>query len=52
MPLPKPGKGEPENGFIGRCMGDPKMRSEFPDQKQRAAVCYAQWRRKDKEKKE
>lgn len=42
--LPKP-SGESENEFISRCMGDDQMVKEFPDQDQRAAVCYAQWKK-------
>ena len=34
---------ESEDEFISRCMGDSKMNSEFPDQDQRAAVCYSYW---------
>lgn len=41
MPLPKRNKGESESDFISRCMGDSKVRSEFPDQKQRVAVCQS-----------
>jgi signal peptide peptidase SppA len=45
MPLPRPNKGEPEKKFIGRCMANPTMKREYPDQKQRTAVCYSQWRK-------
>ena len=44
MPLPIPAPGESERDFIGRCMSDEGMVSEFPDASQRAAVCYGQWR--------
>lgn len=44
MPIPKPRKDEKQDAFIGRCMGDDVMRSEYKDQKQRAAICYGQWR--------
>ncbi|MBN2118505.1 MAG: hypothetical protein JW730_18170 [Anaerolineales bacterium] len=43
MPLPKPNKGESEAAFIDRCMGDDVMKKEYPDEKQRSAVCYSQW---------
>jgi len=49
MPLPIPRGGdnpEKESEFIGRCMDDDIMRKEYPDSKQRIAVCYSQWRRK------
>jgi len=47
MPLPKPGKGEERNKFIGRCMGDPMMKKDFKDQKQRTAVCFSQFTKKE-----
>lgn len=45
MPLPSPNKGESQNDFVSRCMSSDMMKSEFPDQKQRVAVCYSQWRK-------
>ena len=42
-----PNSGEGESEFISRCIGDNQMNSEFPDVKQRTAVCYSYWRRKD-----
>ena len=56
MPLPKPRKGEKEKDFISRCMSDPVMKKEYPKRagqkkaEQRLAVCYRQWRGKDKKK--
>jgi hypothetical protein len=49
MPLPKPHKKEKQRDFIDRCMGDSVMNQDYPDNKQRAAVCYSQWRNKKKE---
>ena len=43
MPLPKPGESQSRDDFIGACMASETMQREFPDQKQRAAVCYRQW---------
>lgn len=43
MPLPEPKKGEAKDEFVSRCMGDTEANNKFPDQKQRAAVCYRQW---------
>lgn len=40
----KPTGAETEDEFISRCMGDSQMNAEFPDQEQRAAVCYSYWR--------
>jgi hypothetical protein len=44
MPLPKPRKQESEQEFVSRCMGDDMMNKDFKDQKQRAAVCYSQFK--------
>jgi len=46
MPLITRKKGEGERKFIARCMGSEVMKREFPDNKQRLAVCYSQFRRK------
>lgn len=48
MPLPKPKPGEDRDDWIGRCMSDDTMQSEFPEQDQRTAVCNQIWRDKDK----
>ena len=45
MPLPNPRSGESENAFHSRCMGNAVMGREYPDQAQRNAICYSQWRR-------
>ena len=42
MPLPKPSKGEKKQDFVSRCAGSKVMNKEFPDQKQKLAVCYKQ----------
>jgi len=49
MPLPKPNPREPEKDFIGRCMGNETANKDFPDNKQRYAVCQSQWDRRKKE---
>lgn len=41
MPLPKKDKDESKDKFISRCMSNPTMQSEYPDQKQRVAVCMS-----------
>jgi hypothetical protein len=43
MPLPKPGKQEKRSEFVSRCIGDKQTFKDFPDQKQRIAICYTQW---------
>jgi HK97 family phage prohead protease len=47
MPLAKPRKNENEDDFMDRCMGDSSMVDEFPDNKQRYAVCKLQWDKKE-----
>jgi hypothetical protein len=44
----KPKKSEEQKKFVSRCVGDSSMVEEFPDQKQRIAVCYSQFKRKAK----
>ena len=43
MPLPKPKNKEKKSEFVSRCIGDTQTNKDFPDQKQRVAVCYSQW---------
>jgi hypothetical protein len=44
MPLPKPSANEDKSEFIGRCMAETKMISEYKDPNQRYAVCQMQWK--------
>jgi len=44
VPLPEPNQGETREQFIDRCMADETMVREFPDTKQRRAVCEQQAR--------
>jgi len=39
MPIPKPKPNEQRDEFLGRCMSDPKMITEYKDAKQRYAIC-------------
>jgi hypothetical protein len=48
MPLVNPKKAEKEKEFISRCAGDSSMVKEFPNPKQRLAVCYNQLKKKAK----
>lgn len=50
MPMIKPSKKETEQEFVSRCMGDEMMNEDFKDQKQRAAVCYSQYKKRIKNK--
>lgn len=47
MPMPKPKKDESKKDFINRCMSNENMKSEYPDNDQRLAVCYDLWDRKN-----
>jgi len=46
MPIPKPRENEGRNEFVSRCMSNDVMKREYPDAKQRVAICYAAWRKK------
>jgi len=48
MPLPNPGNKESKDKFIQRCVSDPKVNKEYPDNAQRYAVCQTQWKKKEK----
>jgi len=50
MPLPKPRKKESQQEFVSRCMGDDMMLDEYKDKKQRAAICYTQFKQREKNK--
>jgi len=45
MPIPKPTKGEKQDEFIARFMGNETMKKDYPDQKQRLAIAYSTWRK-------
>ena len=45
MPIPKPRVKESQSEFISRCVMDSVMKREYPDKKQRLAVCYSSWRK-------
>ena len=43
MPMPTPQATENESDFVGRCMENETMVGEYPEEKQRAAVCHSQY---------
>jgi HK97 family phage prohead protease len=49
MPIPSPNSDETQDEFIGRCMANPTMTDEYPDNEQRAAVCHGAWDDANKE---
>ena len=50
MPIPIPKTGEVQEDFISRCMGNSTMKKEYPDNKQRLAICFTTWKGKEKRK--
>lgn len=46
--MPEPRKGESLSSFVSKYMGSEHARKKFPDQKQRAAVAYSEYKRKKK----
>ena len=50
MPLPRPDSNQQRKDFVNECMDDTSMLNEFPNDKQRAAVCYSQYERSNKSK--
>lgn len=46
MPLPSPGASEGREKFLARCAGDEVMNQEYPESKQRWAVCNSLWDRR------
>jgi hypothetical protein len=50
MPIPKPKKGDTQQAFVSRCMGNDTMARDYPNQGQRAAVCYQAWQQSKKTK--
>lgn len=42
MPIPHKRKDEDKNKFVARCMGDKVMKKDYPDNKQRVAICLDQ----------
>lgn len=45
--MPSPHKNEKKDDYIARCMSDPEMKSKFDDNKQRVAVCFSYWDKKN-----
>ena len=45
MPLPSPKGTQDKASFVSSCMCNSMINDEYPNDKQRAAVCYSQWKR-------
>lgn len=52
MPLPMPKKNQDHDKWIDSCMSSDLMNKEFPDNRQRYAVCESQWKRAQKKRSE
>lgn len=50
MPLPSPKKEQNKDSFVSSCMGNDTMRSEFPKESQRYAVCQSKYRQSKRSK--
>ena len=48
MPIPKPEPNEDNQKFVARCMSNETMKKDYPDNKQRIAICLGQTGRKQK----
>jgi hypothetical protein len=48
MPIPNRKQNEDKQKFVTRCMGNETMKKEYPDSKQRVAICLGQTRTKNK----
>jgi hypothetical protein len=46
MPIPSKHENEDKQKFIARCMGDEVMKKDYPDTKQRVAICLGQTKKK------
>lgn len=42
MPIPQRGEKEDKDAFMQRCMSSDVMNKEYPDNKQRVAICISQ----------
>lgn len=49
MPIKNPRKGQNQKEYISSCMSD--LSKEFPNQRQRSAVCFQKWRDRTKKAK-
>lgn len=48
MPIPSPKPKEEMDKYMTRCMSDEVMKKEFPQNKQRVAVCMSNFKRSNK----
>lgn len=48
MPIPSQNQNEEKNQFVARCMSETSMKTEYPDTKQRAAICLGRTKHNQK----
>lgn len=48
MPIPNRNKNEDKQKFVARCMGNETMKKDYPDTKQRVAICLGQTKTENK----
>lgn len=48
MPIPSQDKDEDKQKFVSRCMSDETMKKDYPDSKQRVAICLGQTKKNNK----
>ena len=46
MPIPNPHQNEDKQKFMSRCMSSEVMKKDYPDSKQRVAICLGQTKKK------
>jgi len=51
MPIPEKGPKEDSKKFLDRCLSSPVMNKEYPDTKQRYAICQSQLKKARKKSK-
>jgi len=51
MPIPSPRGGQDKDNFVSSCMSNETMKKEFPNEKQRVAVCHSKYKQSKKNSK-
>ena len=48
--MPRPRPGEKREDFLERCMGSAEARNDYPNERQRFAVCQSFWENRNTKK--
>jgi len=51
MPIPSPRGEQDKDNFVSSCMSNETMKKEFPNEKQRVAVCHSKYKQSKKNSK-